>query len=369
MQYLKTRNVNLIKDMGTIPFKLYSKHGIDASVVTYKNGEYPYLNNEVKGLKIDFVKKVFHSFTLDGARYLLLNSKKIDVLHIFHCTLSSVVYSYTYKLINPKGKIYLKLDCSHKLVERIRGLSSFQIKFLNKFLNKVDLISVEQVNLFNQLKELLPQQNKKMINVPNGIDYDYLNRNKIFYDYSKKENTIVYVARIGAEEKNTQLLLEAFAKIPNIDGSDWTLKLIGPIEEYFKEYIQDYFKKYPKLTEKVVFTGEISDRKSLYEEYRKSKICALTSDFESFAIALIEAASMGNIIISTDVGIARELVREDNGQIVPIKDVDAFSKALYYFINNEDNKKLCDKSAEICKENFDWNNIVSKLYDSLLNLG
>lgn len=368
MQYLKTRNVNLVKDMGTIPFKLYSNHGVDATVVTYKNGEYPYLEKEVKGLKIDFVKKIFHSFTLDGANYLLFNAKKVDILQIFHCTLSSVVYTFTYKLLNPKGKIYLKLDCSHKLIDRIRGLSALQAKLLNKFLNKIDLISVEQVKLYDELKELLPMQRRKIINIPNGVDYKYFDENNLFYDYGEKENTIVYVARIGAEEKNTPLILEAFAKIPDLDKLDWKLKLIGPIEDNFRKYIEDYFKKYPMLINKVVFTGEISDRKLLFEEYRKSKICTLTSDFESFAFVLIEAAAMGNIIVSTDVGISREIVRDNNGRIVPIKDVAAFSEALQYFIENSDNQQLCDKSVQICKKYFDWDEIVSKLYNSLLKL-
>ena len=73
MQYLKTENVNLVKDMGMIPYKLHELYDYDSTVVTFKNGEYDYLNTEVKGLKMEFVKKIFHSYTLDGGLYLLNN--------------------------------------------------------------------------------------------------------------------------------------------------------------------------------------------------------------------------------------------------------------------------------------------------------
>lgn len=368
MQYLKTANVNLIKDMGMIPYKLYERYGYHSTVVTYKNGEYPYIENEVKGLKIDFVKRRFKNFSIDGALYLKSNAKNIDVLHIFHVTMSSVIYAYTYKYYNPKGKIYLKLDCSHKLVERILKLNRITYDLLNKFLNKIDIISVEQQNIFLKLKELLPNQQHKMINLPNGIDYDYLNSINIKYDYSVKENIILNVARIGAEEKNTKMLLEAFASIDEEIREDWKLILIGPIEEEFKSYIDNFFYENPELEEKVIFKGNIEQRKELYEYYLKAKIFSLTSDFESFGIAFVEAAALGDIIIATDVGIAKEIVIKDNGRLVPPKDKEALKGALEEYIKREDFKELSKFTYELCKDRFDWNKLIDYLYENISSI-
>ncbi len=368
MQYLKTANVNLIKDMGMIPYKLYERYGYHSTVVTYKNGEYPYIENEVKGLKIDFVKRRLKNFSIDGALYLKSNAKNIDVLHIFHVTMSSVIYAYTYKYYNPKGKIYLKLDCSHKLVERILKLNRITYDLLNKFLNKIDLISVEQQSIFLNLKELLPNQQHKMINLPNGIDYDYLNSINIKYDYSLKENIILNVARIGAEEKNTKMLLEAFASIDEEIREDWKLILIGPIEEEFKSYIDNFFYENPELEEKVIFKGNIEQRKELYEYYLKAKIFSLTSDFESFGIAFVEAAALGDIIIATDVGIAKEIVIKDNGRLVPPKDKEALKGALEEYIKREDFKELSKFTYELCKDRFDWNKLIDYLYENISSI-
>lgn len=368
MQYLKTYNVNLVKDMGMIPYKLHKLYNYDSTVVTYKNDDYSYLYNEVKGLKIDFVKKIFSSYSIDGAMYLIKNAKSMDVLHIFHVTLSSVVYALTYKLLNRKGKIYLKLDCSHKLVERIKGLAGWKYRLLNNFLNNVDLISVEQEELYGQLKRILSCQGNKIINITNGVDYDYIDKYQIKYDYSCKENIILNVARIGAEEKNTLMLLEAFANIEGIEKSDWKLKLVGKIEENFKKIIEDYFLRYPHIKEKIIFTGEIKDRIELYNEYRKSKIFSLTSDFESFGIAFIEAAAFGNIIVSTDVGIAKEIVNSNNGKLVPPGDVKGLSMALDEFMNNEHLKEFSAYTYSLCRGKYDWNKIIEKLHTAITGL-
>lgn len=365
--YPNTRNVNLIKEMGMIPYKLHKLYGYDAKIACYKLGEYPYLNNEVKGLKIDFIEQKYNKYSLDGMRYLKENAKDIDILQIFHVTLYSVFYAFTYKKLNPKGKIYLKLDCSQKLVERINSLGKIGIKFLKGYFKKVDLISIEQEELYEKLKKILPTDEEKIIHLPNGVDFDALGSLSEGY-FEKKENVILNVARIGAEEKNTPMLLEAFAKIENIHNSGWKLILIGSIEEDFKAYIEDYFKRFPQLKNIVQFKGEIKDRKALYKEYEKAKIFSLTSDFESFAFAFIEAAAFGDVIVSTDVGIAREIIKSDNGAFVSSGDVHALSRELKKYIECDELKTYSEITYNLCREKYDWNKIIEKLEYNLNKL-
>lgn len=366
--YPNTRNVNLVKEMGMIPYKLYKIFGYDSKIACYNLDDYTYLNDEVKGLKIDFIDNKFNSYSVDGLRYLKRKAKKIDILQIFHVTLYSMFYAFYYKALNKKGKIYLKLDCSHKLVERILSLNKIEYLFLNKYLDKVDLISVEQKEIFEKLKELLPRQKDKIINIPNGVDYDFLKTKHISYDYNKKENIILSVARVGAEEKNTEMLIEAFIKIKNIENLGWKLKIVGPIEDSFKKYIEDFYMKNPKMRDMVEFTGEINDREELFHEYEKAKIFSLTSKFESFGIAFIEAASLGDVIVSTDVGIAKELIKEENGAVVPIDDVKALTRELERFINKSDMEHCSLVTYKICRENFDWDKIIKNLNCNLSKL-
>ena len=57
----RAENSHLIRDVGMIPYTLHKLYGADAAVVTYKNGEYPYLQDEVQGLKLDFIANKFNS--------------------------------------------------------------------------------------------------------------------------------------------------------------------------------------------------------------------------------------------------------------------------------------------------------------------
>src|ERR1700743_3640868 len=127
-------NLELRKDTGQIPYQLYNLCGYDSTLVTYfftlegrrKNGpvneppsdkqtiseNYPYLTSEVPGLKLHFLKnkgrgKFYEKAIFD---YLLGNAKKIDVLNLFHFNAENIFYSIIYKFLNPKGRLYLKLD-------------------------------------------------------------------------------------------------------------------------------------------------------------------------------------------------------------------------------------------------------------------
>ncbi|MFL0246902.1 glycosyltransferase [Candidatus Clostridium stratigraminis] len=368
--YLPTENVNLVKDMGMIPYKLYKLYNYDAYVISYKNGDYPYLQEEVKGLKMDYVEKKYNNQSLDGMRYLRKNARNIDILQLFSVTLSSVFHTFTYKFFNPQGKVYLKLDCTHQLVKKILELKGIKLFLFNKFLDKVDLISAEQEEIYHELKKIGLFHSKKLINIANGVDYDYLKNNKITYCFEEKENIILNVARIGTEQKNTEMLLEAFKNIKDIAKSGWKLVLVGPIEEKFQAYIQNFYKDNSHLKDIVIFKGNISDRKKLYEEYKKAKIFCLSSRprFESFGIVYIEAAALGDIIVSTDVGIAKELVSGENGAIVQVEDTKALTIKLEEFINNNNLKEYSKQTYELCRNKFDWEKLVVRLNESIKTL-
>lgn len=363
--YPNTKNVNLVKEMGMIPYKLHSLFGYDSKIACYNLDDYSYLNSEVAGLKIDFVEKKYNNYSLDGMRYLKKEAKNIDILQIFHVTLYSMVYAFTYKSLNPNGKVYLKLDCSHKLVDRILSLNSIQRMLLDKYFNKVDLISAEQKLLFNKLKEILPKHQHKIINIPNGVDFTYLEEKNIKYDYEIKENIILNVARVGTEEKNTEMLLEAFKNIRDIEKLGWKLIIIGPIEPDFYKYIQRFFSENPKMKNLIEFKGAISNREEIYRYYQKSKIFSLTSRFESFGIAFIEAAALGNVIISTDVGMARELVADNIGAVVRNENANELTQRFQEFMKKSNLREESLKVYNLCRENFNWDSIIKKLHENL----
>ncbi|MFT8314220.1 MAG: glycosyltransferase family 4 protein [Clostridium sp.] len=358
--YPKAENVHLIKDVGMIAYKLNRLYGYDSYVVSYNNDKYDYLNNEVKGLKIDFIERK-HKNLINIFYYLKKNSKTIDVLQIFHMTFNSVIYACLYKFFNRKGIVFLKLDCTGLLLDRIENMKAIQKVFFNFFLNRVDIIGVEQKSIFHKLRFLLGKHKDKLMNIPNGIDFnsEYFKEDISFDD---KENTILNVGRIGSSEKATDLLMEAYALIDKNLRKDWKLVFVGPIEESFKSTINNFFNKHENMKDNVIFKGAIFDRKRLFEEYKRAKIFCLTSQYESVGIALIEAIACGDVIVSTRVGIAEEIVNGDNGAVVEVGDVRAIANALEELINNNKLGDFSQNVQENCRENYNWDNIVEKLH-------
>lgn len=359
----EAKNVHLIKDVGMIAYKLCNLYDISSRIACYNNDSYEYANTILKGLELDFIESKFNNDILDGALYLRKKGRNIDVLQLFHVTLRSVVYALVYKHCNKKGRIFLKLDCTEELIEKIRNLSGAGRKAFNFFFNKVDLIGVEQKKLLGEIRELLPDFQTKIQYIPNGIDYNLLNVENI--NPNEKENIILQVGRIGSEEKNSEMLVEAFIKMKDVGSSNWRLKFVGEVTESFKAYLAHVFEKKPELAARIECTGPVYDRNKLMEIYKEAKIFCLTSHFESFGIALMEAAACGDVIISTDVGIAREFTI-NGGEIVEDGDVEGLSKVLYEYTHSREISEISRKNMALVKDNYDWNVIVERLYKKLV---
>lgn len=359
--FLKTENVHLLKDVGMIPYYLYKEHGMECTLATYKNSEeYSYADNEVRGLKLDFIRETRYGKIVDGALYIIKNARKIDVLNIYHLNLSSYFYELAYRLFNRKGRIYLKLDMNPKGL--ISCLKKNPVGIIKRAtIRRADIVSVETTGMLKRLRKFYGD---KILFVPNG-GYKEEVKDRAF----AKENIILTVSNLGTYEKATDVLLEAFAQyVKSSSGTDWKLRLAGSIDEGFRPYIDEYFTKYPELKERVTFTGMITDKVKLNEEYERAKIFVLPSLSESFGIVLVEAALKGCFLITSDMVPAGYDVSDKfkNGMSVKAGDINALAGAFV---------KMCDEPHEwgtIAKRTaayvsaaYDWSRIINRLYKRL----
>ncbi len=384
--FLGTANHILAKEVGMIPYYFYKMFRFNGKVLTYKLGEYPYLENICKGLELDFVAKkgtFYNGINLNCERsvikYLFKNAKNIDILNLLHFNDQNVRFGVLYKILNRNGFLYLKLDSNikvskqqlsyYKTKHRYKGfLDFFNYNFVKilygLFSKKIDLISAETKKLTNFLQTNYKFLKDKTIYIPNGIDNYYLEESNIkVKPFSEKKNIILYVGRIGFKEKSVETLLEAIPKINNL--KDWKIVLVGPIINNFDKYISEYFKKYHNLKNKIKFTGEIADKKILFDHYyNRSKIFCLTSLNESFGFVLIEAAYFGNYIVCTDFTSVREITLNSTlGTIFKQRDSDELALILENLINDEAKlKQNYQKIISHVKKNYSWSKIIKRLY-------
>lgn len=336
------QNFHLTKDVGLIPY-VFQKHlNYEVSILCDKNEEH-YDESLTKDINLNFMDD-------ENSVTALLN--KTDILMFIGLYDFNLNMMERFRSINPNGKIYLKLDLNRYWLSRI----TFNERMINLLNNNI-MVSVESKNLKKIIDDTWPI---KVEHIPNGF-YDFFNSSLI--KYSDKDNIILTVGRLGAYEKATEILMEAF-KIASEKLPDWKLKLVGPIEPGFDKYIDNYlYHYYPHLQSKVVFAGPIYDRKLLMKEYEKSKVFCLTSRVEAFAQVFGEAAFNGNYIISSDVDGSLDITADKKyGDIFPINNFEALGGKLISICSNEEIlKQVCNDIQINTRNNFDWIKICKKI--------
>ena len=245
--------------------------------------------------------------------------------------------------------------------ENMPFMRKIQKILLKKLIKKIDLISIETKEAYEEiLKNGLYNENisNKIIYIPNGFDEEYLVENNIkIKSFEEKENLMITVGRIGTEQKNNEMLLNS---LNNIDLRNWKIYIIGPYTEKFKIKYDEFIKNNQDKKERVILIGNIKDKNLLYDYYNRAKIFLLTSRWEGFAIVYPEALRFGNYIITTDVGGAKDITDNGNiGAITEIENIIQFRNEILKVVNNEINlEEKYDKSLELSKKQFLWNEIV-----------
>ncbi|MDX2173158.1 MAG: glycosyltransferase [Bacteroidota bacterium] len=367
-------NVHLTKDLGQIPYFMFAKHNYQAKLVTYKNSEsYSQINGEVKGLELELIEnKGKFGFLEKGIlNYLSNNSKSINVLNLYHFTKQSFVYGILYKLKNPKGFLYLKLDAYNttfeegsKIKHSKKRVKNIFITFLESwFLKKVDLISIENTEGEKLVKLMYPKFSNKIIYLPVGVNDLFLKEEFKFNikNIEEKENIILTTGRIGNEVKNHEMIMRALTQLKL---GDWKMVFVGPIDRKFKEYVSETLSNYPHLVSHIIFTGEISNRKELYEWYNRSKLFCITSWSESFSLSIAEAFYFGNYILGTEGVMSMKDITDNQkyGTILKPDDDKSLASEIQKLINNQDIlEKIYPNIIQHSHTNFVWSTITTKL--------
>lgn len=358
--FLRLKNVHLLKDVGMIPYYLMRDHGMKSTMVCMRNEEeYPFLDKEVKGLKIRFLPENKYSPVISGMKYVWDNARDIDILNVYHLNLSSFLFLLIYKIRKKKnGRGYLKLDMDLKGFKRLFMFNP--VGFIKRrTMDLSDIISVETTVLYEKLKK---KYGSKVIYIPNGF---YATGSEPERNY-QKEDMILTVGNLGTYPKATDVLLKAFAGAAA--DNDWVLTLAGPVEESFKSFISEFLSKHEDLRNRIVFTGEIRDKEELSALYKRAKIFVLPSRSESFGIVLLEAASNGDFLVTTTgVPAGRDIYNDGKyGFIVPPDDPVMLSGAFVRLMNSKaDWNSRASEIADYAWHDFRWEPIVSRLNEVL----
>ena len=202
--------------------------------------------------------------------------------------------------------------------------------FALKRANKVIVVDKRTEQLY---LEQYPWLKDKILTIPIGIDlakFRPIDKQEIRkkYGFNKNDKIILFVGRLEME-KRVDLLIKTF-KIVKEQIMDAKLLIVG---EGRKRKELETLTKELKLEKDVIFTGTIEHDK-IPEIMNCADVFILCSLFESGPIVAMEAISCGIPIVMTDVGRAREFIKNGFiGRIVKEEKEENIAEAVNQVLN------------------------------------
>lgn len=348
-------NVQLLKDRIILPYTCYRIFGESLKIVTQTTGDYPYLSYLEGAELIPLSAEEPHMEA--AVRYVSEHCGEIDLLCLFGARGEYIDLVRTYKSLRPDGIIYLKLDA------HIDWVDSFPLshKPFADFLQDCDIISCET----RRLQAFLYKKWRRPVEyIPNGVYYP-LYPDAANVRYEDKENMILTVGRLGTAQKNSLLLLYAYALAFVELKEPWELVMVGSATPEFQADHEDFCRRFPSLAPHVHLTGNLTDKQELYQYYKRAKIFALPSRVEGGTPNVFsEAAVFGCTVVCTGVDAAADMTDDGRvGRICPdAEDFDGFSRELLSLCQDPDYlaRNFHDMRAYM-REFFDYERLAGRL--------
>lgn len=210
-----------------------------------------------------------------------------------------------------------------------------------------------------ELKKKLPDCH----NIPNAVDHTRFYPHSTNYretaGIAANDICCLYVARFQAF-KNHTMLIDAFAQVvKQVPNAKLLLAGNGPLEKRCRAQVNEL-----GISGAVYFLGEVPFDE-IPEVYAASDIKVISSDYESFCFAAIEAMATGLPIVTTDCGWVPKLIHDgQGGLIVPINDADAMADAIIKMAQTDALRK--EKGAfnlKTSRDEHSWKRSAEKLLE------
>ena len=198
----------------------------------------------------------------------------------------------------------------------------------------------------------------------NPIDLDLVNRLKEesvmhpFFDM-KDAKVILAIGRLR-RQKRFDILLEAVAAA--VEKNLYVIILgEGPLENDLKTLVKKL-----DLENRVSFAGF---QKNPYAWLFRADLFVLSSDYEGFPNALLEAMACGTLVISTNCpsGPSEILINGVNGMLVPTADAKALAGTISHVLFNRELKKRLVQNALETVKDYRLEKIIQQYAELLFN--
>ena len=350
------------------------KDGHDVYVITYKEGNVPYYEND-KGVHVyrvdnyminanNFIDWTMQlNFNMISKASEIINKEgKFDVIHAHDW-----LVAYAAKTLKESFNIPLVSTIHATEAGRNSGIHNQDQKYVNDtewmLTYESSEVIVNSKFMKNDLQRLFGLPYEKINVVPNGINTTTYSGLEKDYDFRRKyamdnEKIILFMGRL-VFEKGVQHLISAMPKI--LEGYHDAKLVIagrgGMIDE-LKAQTQAL-----GLSEKVYFTGYLN-AKQVSKMYKCADISVFPSTYEPFGIVALEAMLAGVPTVVSDVGGLNEIIEHRvDGMKSYAGNPNSLADSILELLRNPE---LCDKVTKKAKQKvkneYNWAKIAQDTY-------
>lgn len=308
-------------------------------------------NNQVDVVYLNMLKNPLGFFKAYFKLRKIIQQFHPDVVHahMFHANLMA-------RLIRLSIKVNRLICTAHNTNEG--GALRMNLYRWTNFLSDLNTnVSQDAVDAFIKKRAVKKTQ---MIAMENGIDTDFFQKNdvlkqevKLSLDYIQDNYVFLAVGRLN-KQKDYPNLLKAFSLVQ--EQKPKTVLLIagiGELEQELKQYAKEL-----NISNNVHFLGL---RRDVNKLMNVADTYVMSSHFEGLPLVIGEAMATENIIVSTDCGGTREIIRE-NGFLVPICNSKALAEVMLKSMDlvEEERTRLGKAARQHIVEQYSLDAVVNK---------
>jgi glycosyltransferase involved in cell wall biosynthesis len=264
--------------------------------------------------KFPFIKSFnLFMYYFKSAIYVLFKGD-YDIIHVHH-----IAGSFILPILKLKYKVILTSHGIGEKSDKYPLIKDIYYKIMNLFAEKYadKITTVSKVHKFYYEKIM----NRNLVYIPNGVSVTYKNKNL------SESNYVLFCAARIIGIKGCDLLLKALKKI-KYSGK---LMIIGDLNQR-----KIYKNKILKLARglNVDFKHLISDKDELYSYISNAKLFVFPSRTECMSMMLLEVASIGTPIISSDIPENKSIFLNDEAIYFKSNDYNDLAIKLKFSLSN-----------------------------------
>ncbi|MGN1299166.1 MAG: glycosyltransferase family 4 protein [Candidatus Scatovivens sp.] len=346
------------------------KDGHDVTVITYRDGDVPYFENDngVKVYRVDnfiispnnFIDWIMQlNFNMIAkANELISEGEKFDVIHAHDW-----LVAYCAKTLKTSYKIPLVSTIHATEAGRNSGIKTETQKYINDtewmLTYESSEVIVNSNYMKNELQRLFGLPFEKINVIPNGVNLYNFSGIERDYDFRRRyamdnEKIILFMGRL-VYEKGVQYLIGAMPKIlQNYHDAKLIIAGKGGMIDELKSEVASL-----GLNNKVYFTGYLNS-KQVQKMYKCADISVFPSTYEPFGIVALEAMLAGVPTVVSDVGGLNEIVSHGvDGMKSYAGNSNSIADSILTLLYDH---KLCETITKNAKQkvktNFNWQKIA-----------